>query len=879
MNTHIRNTGMKILIAVIMVLMYGNPGRAVSYILPDSVDAVMNLVSVDTLYVDGDVRIESGAQLIIYPGTRVEFRGYYFWDVKGTVTAHGKESEPVLFTAADTVEGWHGIRYINAGSSTNSTSEFIHCIFEHSRAIIKEPHHAPKMHHYNGGAIWIHEFSDVIIDSCVFRKNKAYLTGGGISLSKANVDIKNCVFIKNYAKSTGGALDLGNGSNQIVQNNQFIHNNSGSGGAIFSSNTNPGYPKIINNIIEHNSGGGLNFQTSHPYIEGNTIRYNTNSDEGGGIYLDGKGTLINNTITHNYSKLDGGGLYIFESANHTLTGNLIAHNVSDSKGGGVFMDNYYNKSYFINNTIVNNQAVTAGGILFSACNIDMHNSIIYGNKAPNNMANEWSLEITIFHCIVQGDTSGFSGDYTCTYTHNTDTTPGFAIPGQSYRLAPGSPCINAGTPDTTGLELPAKDLLGNARISNDTIDIGAYEFHAPAATPARANSLADITLEEDFGADTLFSTDTAFSYYLGNEWLAYGLEQPIDTTILSAHMLHDTLLLFSKPDKHGKDTLIIYATDGMGGTATDTLIITVLPVNDPPVTDSVSYTWMIPEHSSGIVIDTIHATDIDTGQALSFYMPDADSGLFGIEEHTGIVYLTDSATLDYETVNLYTRQLIVSDNGQPAMHDTAVIYIHITDVNEPPAFSTAADTITIAENPAPDTLIYTVSATDPDNEQSLRYTMLEGVTDSALSFHAREVRIADTAVFDYERMTSAHCRFEVTDGALRDTMELYIYITDVDETDTNSGPGERILYLQPSPLSLHPNPCHNFLEITIPGNAQQATATLYTMDGRQALQTHISGNPARLDVSRIAPGHYVVHVAVKEEGRKQRVWRSVVEKQ
>ena len=45
-----------------------------------------------------------------------------------------------------------------------------------------------------------------------------------------------------------------------------------------------------------------------------------------------------------------------------------------------------------------------------------------------------------------------------------------------YHLSENSPCINAGIPDTTGLNLPEFDLDGNPRISGDRIDMGAYEF-------------------------------------------------------------------------------------------------------------------------------------------------------------------------------------------------------------------------------------------------------------------------------------------------------------------------------------------------------------------------------------------------------------------
>ncbi|MBC8526775.1 MAG: T9SS type A sorting domain-containing protein [Candidatus Cloacimonetes bacterium] len=50
----------------------------------------------------------------------------------------------------------------------------------------------------------------------------------------------------------------------------------------------------------------------------------------------------------------------------------------------------------------------------------------------------------------------------------------------SYELTEGSPCIDAGTPDTTGLNLPPTDLAGYPRIYNGRIDIGAYEYQGNA---------------------------------------------------------------------------------------------------------------------------------------------------------------------------------------------------------------------------------------------------------------------------------------------------------------------------------------------------------------------------------------------------------------
>lgn len=45
-----------------------------------------------------------------------------------------------------------------------------------------------------------------------------------------------------------------------------------------------------------------------------------------------------------------------------------------------------------------------------------------------------------------------------------------------YSLSSGSPCIDSGTPDTSGLNLPPYDLAGNWRVWGGRIDMGCYEY-------------------------------------------------------------------------------------------------------------------------------------------------------------------------------------------------------------------------------------------------------------------------------------------------------------------------------------------------------------------------------------------------------------------
>lgn len=64
---------------------------------------------------------------------------------------------------------------------------------------------------------------------------------------------------------------------------------------------------------------------------------------------------------------------------------------------------------------------------------------------------------------------------------NIDEEPFFTYSGEyPYSLMQFSPCINTGTPDTTGLFLPLFDYAGNERIYDYRIDMGAFEWQGYA---------------------------------------------------------------------------------------------------------------------------------------------------------------------------------------------------------------------------------------------------------------------------------------------------------------------------------------------------------------------------------------------------------------
>ena len=70
--------------------------------------------------------------------------------------------------------------------------------------------------------------------------------------------------------------------------------------------------------------------------------------------------------------------------------------------------------------------------------------------------------------------------------NNIDDDPYFVdAPEGDLSLYPGSPAIDAG--DNLAPNLPTTDIVGNPRIANGTVDMGAYEYHGTAsllATPS-----------------------------------------------------------------------------------------------------------------------------------------------------------------------------------------------------------------------------------------------------------------------------------------------------------------------------------------------------------------------------------------------------------
>ena len=297
------------------------------------------------------------------------------------------------------------------------------------------------------------------------------------SISFENIVIKDCITEK-MAALTGGTLS-GNIhlKNVSVENTQSGDYNAG---AIFNECS---FFKAENCNFSYNVLGGdspacagLQVSSSSDVIlEACTFNSNISTT----TYWPGNTTAFCNG-SYNYT-LDN--VYI----NNCLFSNNIMNNGNYTLGASVTGDYILT---FTNCTIIDNVADYT-------CNLN--GNIIFKNNILRNDCNyeikltDWTTfvsELSVSHCNIQGGQNAIYNQNGVNIVNwlegNIDEDPQFIGTGDHpYQLTELSPCIDTGTPDTTGLYLPPWDLLHNERIwdgdGNGTaiIDMGCYEFGAP----------------------------------------------------------------------------------------------------------------------------------------------------------------------------------------------------------------------------------------------------------------------------------------------------------------------------------------------------------------------------------------------------------------
>jgi hypothetical protein len=191
-------------------------------------------------------------------------------------------------------------------------------------------------------------------------------------------------------------------------------------------------------------------------------------------------TLNSSTVRGNTNTTYGGGIYAYDST-VTINNSTISDNAAGSaccwSGGGIFLAGNLGVGIINNSTITGNTAGVGGGIEYGGGfgSVTLQNTVLAGNSAL--MGPDCSgIPLTSAGHNIVGDTSGCGMPAGTGDQFNVDPLLStYSIGEPAYHaLQPNSPAIDAGNAATC----LSKDQRGIARPQGNACDIGAYEYAA-----------------------------------------------------------------------------------------------------------------------------------------------------------------------------------------------------------------------------------------------------------------------------------------------------------------------------------------------------------------------------------------------------------------
>ncbi|MHA2010661.1 MAG: right-handed parallel beta-helix repeat-containing protein, partial [Promethearchaeota archaeon] len=212
-------------------------------------------------------------------------------------------------------------------------------------------------------------------------------------------------------------------------------------------------PSIIGNILTYHEAG-VKVENGGPLIRRNDISYCEHVDislnKGAGIYIDwGVGAVIDSNIIHHNIAHVAPGLVVDNTQDVVMTHNLLYSNVATDYAS--CMGFYGNTNMeIINNSIVYNIGPdnNLGALNFTSCNnINIINSIIAFNTDWGIMNYYSSTVYGSYNDVYGNDAGNYNGITPGPGSISED--PLFVDIGNfDYHLQAGSPCIDAGDPNS-----------------------------------------------------------------------------------------------------------------------------------------------------------------------------------------------------------------------------------------------------------------------------------------------------------------------------------------------------------------------------------------------------------------------------------------------
>lgn len=346
-----------------------------------------------------------------------------------------------------------------------------------------------------GSAVKLWTVADATVTSVTFTGN----TGSAISADGGALVITNSTFTDNTAAvNRVSAIEMQDASSLSISSSSFLSNEADRS----TINVRDTLLFSVNDCsFQNNNGSAINMEgtplqmTDCDFI-GNHAASGAAVNPG-----DGDHTITNCRFKNNAADLPGepddifagwGGVMAMMGANMTVINSVFEGNTAAESGGAVAA--IWSTLSFVNCTFTGNTDLNGDGIVYIGTNGPVNNTVLWDTvkevtsiTVGSDVYDMGPSNPTFSYSDVKGSggsamTCGIGGDESCWVLpfgtdggNNIDADPLFVASGDNpLDLQGGSPCVDAGS-NALVPEGLLYDILGDARIQNTTVDMGAYE--------------------------------------------------------------------------------------------------------------------------------------------------------------------------------------------------------------------------------------------------------------------------------------------------------------------------------------------------------------------------------------------------------------------
>jgi ELWxxDGT repeat protein/VCBS repeat-containing protein len=339
-------------------------------------------------------------------------------------------------------------------------------------------------------------------------------------------------------------------------------------------------------------------------------------------------------------------------------------------------------------------------------------------------------------------------------------------------------------------------------------DVNGYELWTSDGTEAGTLLVKDIVTGTGSSSPSNLTMVNGTLYFAANDGIhgtelwrsevgVLGNDSDPDSVTLTAQLVngpsHGTLTL--NPDGTfeytpttgfaGTDTFTYQASDGTYLSNIATVTITVTAVNDPPVADDDSYST---EEDTPLIVAgpgvLANDTDVDGDTLTAVLVSGPANGVLTLNADGSFTYTPNA---NFNGTDSFTYHA----NDGSADSPVATVSLTITAVNDAPVVDGA--TFSLDENRADGTVVGTVTATDPDANQTLTFSITSGNINGAFQIDGTTgvISVANGSALDFETMPQFVLTVQALDNGvpvLSGSNSVTINLADVNEAPLLTAP-------------------------------------------------------------------------------------------